>query len=245
MREKLFVLFTDFGINGPYTGQLKAVLHRGKPDWPVIDLVSDAPVWDAQASAYLLAAYSDQFEPGDIFICVVDPGVGSDRNWGMLEADGKWFIGPDNGLFEIVIRRANEARWWQGDWEPDTLSNSFHGRDIFAPVAVQIALGEKKPGKLRELEGIRRKNWPTNLQKVVYFDHYGNAITGIRADTVAEHSCIKVADITIEYAKTFSAVPKGETFWYENSNGLVEISVNVGRADKIIGLEIGSEVRIL
>ncbi|MCW9045872.1 MAG: SAM-dependent chlorinase/fluorinase [Alphaproteobacteria bacterium] len=241
----MFILFTDFGINGPYTGQMKAVLQRGMPEQPVIDLFADAPVWDSEASAYLLAAYTKGFQEGDIFMCVVDPGVGSDRDWGILNADGRWFIGPDNGLFEVVVRRSVNAQWWRGTWEPENLSNSFHGRDIFAPVAVKIAKKEKIPGELRELEEIRRKNWPNDLCKLVYFDHYGNGITGISAQSLTKKNCLKVANKTIEYAKTFSSVPKGETFWYENSNGLVEIAVNLGRADQKLSLEIGSRISIL
>ncbi len=241
----MFVLFTDFGISGPYMGQMKAVLHRNAPKIPIVDLFSDAPVWDVQASAYLLAAYVDGFGTGDVFVCVVDPGVGGERKWGILEVDGKWFVGPDNGLFEIVIRRSKAAKWWQGTWLPEKLSNSFHGRDIFAPVATKIACGGEIPGELRELEEIRRNTWPDDLCKVIYIDHYGNAITGIRAKLLTKKNSLETVGMTIEYAKTFSSVSKEQTFWYENSNGLVEIAVNQARADKKLGLEVGSTVSIL
>jgi len=240
----LFVLFTDFGLDGPYTGQMKAVLARKASQIPVIDLFADAPAWDIKASAYLLAAYAENFEEGDIFICVVDPGVGSDREWGVLKSDGRYFVGPDNGLFEIVMRRARMNEWRQGLWIPEQLSVSFHGRDIFAPVAAKIACEEDFPNKLRELEEIRRKNWTDDLGVIIYVDRYGNGITGIRASTLNKSSVLLVNDTKINYGETFSSVPKDQTFWYENSNGLVEIAANMKRADEALGLNVGVEVKI-
>ena len=100
------MLFTDFGLHGPYTGQMKAVLHQMAPGIPVIDLFADAPVGNPKASAYLLAAYAAWFPAGTVFLCVVDPGVGGTRPAIIIEADGRWYVGPGNGLFELVQRRA-------------------------------------------------------------------------------------------------------------------------------------------
>ena len=105
VREKaknMIVLFTDFGLQGPYTGQMRAVLHQMVPGMPVIDLFADAPVGNPKASAYLLAAYAGWFAPGSVFLCVVDPGVGSARPPIIVEADGRWYVGPGNGLFELI-----------------------------------------------------------------------------------------------------------------------------------------------
>jgi S-adenosyl-l-methionine hydroxide adenosyltransferase len=102
----MIVLFTDFGLHGPYTGQMKAVLHQMAPGIPTIDLFADAPAGKPKASAYLLAAYAPWFAPGTTFLCVVDPGVGGTRPPVMLEADGRWYVGPGNGLFELTRRRA-------------------------------------------------------------------------------------------------------------------------------------------
>ena len=114
----------------------------------IIDLFADAPAYDPQASAYLLAAYIGEFAPGTVFLCVVDPGVGSDRAPCVVHADGKWFVGPDNGLFELVVRRArDQVRCWRIDWVPSRLSATFHGRDLFAPVAAQLARGEIPAGE--------------------------------------------------------------------------------------------------
>ena len=105
----MIVLFTDFGLAGPYTGQMKAVLAREAPGVPVIDLFADAPQRDPQRAAYLLAAYAPWFPPGTAFLAVVDPGVGGTRVPLVANADGRVFVGPDNGLFAIVLRRAAAA----------------------------------------------------------------------------------------------------------------------------------------
>ena len=111
----MIVLFTDFGLHGPYTGQMKAVLHQMAPGIPSIDLFADAPVGDPKASAYLLAAYAAWFPAGTVFLCVIDPGVGGTRPAIILEADGRWYVGPGNGLFELVQRHAKETHSWEID----------------------------------------------------------------------------------------------------------------------------------
>ena len=142
----MIVLFTDFGLQGPYTGQMKAVLHEMAPGVAVIDLFADAPVGNPKASAYLLAAYTEWFARRTVFLCVVDPGVGSAHPPIIVEADGRWYVGPGNCLFELVQRRATSTAGWDISWKPERLSASFHGRDLFAPVAAMLARGEPPPG---------------------------------------------------------------------------------------------------
>jgi S-adenosyl-L-methionine hydrolase (adenosine-forming) len=178
--KRMIVLFTDFGLLGPYTGQMKAVLHQMAPGVPIIDLFADAPPGNPKASAYLLAAYALWFAAGTTFLCVVDPGVGGTRQPVMLDADGRWYVGPDNGLFELIERRATTARSFDIDWRPQHLSASFHGRDLFAPVAAMLARGEPPPGQPCKLAD-RPSDWPDDLAEVVYIDHFGNAMTGLRA----------------------------------------------------------------
>lgn len=241
----MIVLFTDFGLHGPYTGQMKAVLHQAAPDVPVVDLFADAPAGNPKAAAYLLAAYDDWFPAGTIFLCVVDPGVGSARPATMVEADGRWYVGPGNGLFELVQRRAKKACSWDIDWKPDRLSASFHGRDLFAPVAAMLARGEPPPGRQRTDGADRCPAWPDDLGEIVYIDHYGNAMTGFRAAQLPEKARLGVAGRVLERARTFSDLPPGGALWYENANGLAEIAVNQGRADRALGLSIGSPVEMI
>lgn len=239
----MIVLFTDFGLAGPYTGQMKAVLRQDAPAAEIIDLFADAPMGDPRASAYLLAAYAAWFPPGTIFLCVVDPGVGGARAPLVIEADGHWYVGPENGLFELVLRRAQHARCYEIAWRPEKLSASFHGRDLFAPVAAMLARGERPA--LRARMAARQPDWPDDLSEIVYIDHYGNALTGLRASVVAPAATLVIpSKMRVAHAATFSAVPEGAAFWYENSNGLVEIAVNRGRADSALGLAVGSKLSI-
>jgi S-adenosyl-L-methionine hydrolase (adenosine-forming) len=241
----MIVLFTDFGLHGPYTGQMKAVLHQTAPSIPVIDLFANAPVGNPTASAYLLAGYAAWFPARTVFLCVVDPGVGGTRTAIIVEADGRWYVGPGNGLFELVQRRARQARSWDIDWKPERLSASFHGRDLFAPVAAMLARGESPPGVARKNSADRRTDWPDDLCEIVYIDHFGNAMTGLRAVTLPRNARLSVAGRVLERAGTFGDQPLGTAFWYENSNGLAEVAVNQGRADRDLGLAIGVAVEIV
>jgi hypothetical protein len=241
----MIVLFTDFGLNGPYTGQMKAVLHRMAPGTPAIDLFADAPAGNPKASAYLLAAYAAWFPTGTVFLCVVDPGVGGARPAVIIEADERWFVGPDNGLFELIQRRAGKTRSLQIEWKPEHLSASFHGRDLFAPIAAMLARGDPPPGRQRGDELQRQTDWPDDLGEIVYIDHFGNAMTGMRAAMLVPNAALATAGRVLQRARTFGDRPPGEAFWYENSNGLAEIAVNQGRADGELGLTIGAPVEVL
>jgi S-adenosylmethionine hydrolase len=240
----MIVLFTDFGLAGPYTGQVKAALLREAPGVPVIDLFADAPAFDPQLSAYLLAAYATEFPAGTVFLCVVDPGVGTDRKPLWIQADGRTYVGPDNGLFELVRRRAVDFKAASIDWRPPRLSATFHGRDLFAPVAARAALGRVPLATPLATAEIARPDWPDDLARVVYMDVYGNAMTGLRASGVPESALLIANGYELRHARTFADAAEGEAVWYANSNGLVEIAVNRGRADRDLELELGMAVEV-
>ena len=233
----MIVLATDFGLAGPYVGQVKARLARLAPGMPVIDLFSDLPPFQPGLAAYLLAAYAQILEPGDVLMAVVDPGVGGDRRPMTMRADQRWYVGPDNGLFEMIRRRATDVACSRITWRPAVLSASFHGRDLFAPVAARLALGDEVDAEpLTPL----RCDWPDDLAAVVYIDHYGNAMTGLRAATLPADASIVVQGQRLARSRTFSDRPQGEAFWYENANGLAEIAVNGGSAAEFFGLKPGT-----
>jgi S-adenosylmethionine hydrolase len=237
------MLCTDFGGNGPYVGQIKAVLAQAAPSVPVIDLMHDLPVFEQKAAAYLLAALSGGLPDGATVLGVVDPGVGrTDRRPVVMRADGRWFVGPDNGLFAVIAKHAESSEWWEITWRPKHLSNTFHGRDLFAPVAAMLARGEAVPGDPFDADDAVGMHWPDDFGEVVYVDHYGNAMTGIRASTLPSDATLEVADISIRHAHTFSDVGVGEVIWYENSCGLVEIAMNKEDAANQMGLRIGTHV---
>ncbi|HEX9625476.1 MAG TPA: SAM-dependent chlorinase/fluorinase [Acidiferrobacterales bacterium] len=235
----LIALFTDFGLADPYVGQVHAVLAQRAPGVPVVDLFHHAPSFDIRAAAYLLPAYVRELPVGSIVVGVVDPGVGGPRNAVLVRADSRWYVGPDNGLFELVARRARRLDVHQIDWRPGQLSASFHGRDLFAPAAAVLAREElpaASPGRLTPVD----PPWPDDLAQVCYLDHYGNAITGMRAASVPAGSLIRIAGHRLVPARVFSDVPTGQALWYENANGLVEIAVNRGDAARTLGLALGT-----
>ena len=132
---------------------------------------------------------------------------------------------------------------WEILWRPDNLSNSFHGRDLYAPVCAMLVNGDNPPGQ--EFIWKDKHQWPDDLYEIIYIDHFGNCITGIRAGKIAAIANLEVAGSQIDTATTFSDVPAGAMFWYENANGLVEIAVNQGDASTQLGRKIGSEVNFI
>lgn len=241
----MFVLFTDFGYQGPYVGQMKAVLTNQAPGVATIDLMHDAPLCNPKASAYLLASLIPRLPLDVVVIGVVDPGVGDpERRPIVLRADGRWYVGPDNALFEFVARHAHTTAWWEIAWRPHHLSNTFHGRDLFAPIAAHIAVAGTPSAGMQPIEPVSPVDWPDDLPEVIYIDGFGNAITGLRAESVATSRRLSVNGTGVDHAPTFSSVPTGRAFWYVNSNDLVEIAVNQGSAAALMSLNIGTDVRM-
>lgn len=243
----MIVLFTDFGFDGPYVGQLKSVLASNAPGSTVIDLMHDVPGYNIEAAAYLLASLVSEFPEDSVFLCVVDPGVGGQREPIVIKVGGQWFVGPDNGLFNVLLLYAKghqEIKRWIIDWKPARLSSSFHGRDLFAPVAAMLERGEQVPGELIRSE-IPQVDWPADLTKIIYIDGFGNSMTGIRGDVLTADQTIVVNGYRFGWARTFSDVNLGEGFWTVNSNGLVEIAVNQGSAGAKFDLHIGDNICVV
>jgi S-adenosylmethionine hydrolase len=240
----MIVLFTDFGPSGPYVGQMREAITKRAPNLTAIELLSNAPAFNPKASAYLLAALAPDFPNDAIFLCVVDPGVGGDRLPLIVKADNQVFIGPDNGLFSIITQRSSTVSAQKITWRPDYLSASFHGRDLFAPVAAMISTGETVSSEPIQVDTLTQLDWPDDLESIIYIDHFGNAMTGIRAKTLSSTTRLEWRGNKFSYARTFSSVESGAAFWYENANGLAEISINQGRADNL-GLVIGEPISIL
>ena len=238
----MIALFTDFGLEGPYIGQVKAVLAREAPGVTVIDLFADAPAHRPDLAAYLLAAYAAWFPAGTVFLAVVDPGVGGARDAVALEADGRWFVGPEKGLLALLARRARTASAFAIAPDGRDLSASFHGRDVFAPAAARLARSEETPGPERPPRELDRPDWPDDLAAIVYIDRFGNAMTGLRKTCLDTNAHLALGGRILKRAWTFCDVAPGEAFWYANANGLIEIAVNRGRADAELGLCLGDPV---
>lgn len=238
----MILAFTDFGFSGPYLGEMRAACLREAPAVVYVDLVADAPAFRPDLAAYVLAALVERLEPGDVMLGVVDPGVGSARAALALAVDDCWLVGPDNGLFELAMRRADTVQAYHVTWQPPALSASFHGRDLFAPVAARLANGDRHglaPGR-----ATRQPDWPDDLDRIVHVDHYGNLISGRRARTLPETTTLWLAGRTVRHARTFAAVPAGELFWYANSSGLIEIARNGGSAATALDVGIDAAIHV-
>ena len=236
------LLFTDFGAADLYVGQVEAVLDRLAPGVRVIDLLHEAPPLNVRASAHLLAALVVRIPAEQIVIGVVDPGVGMDRGAVALRADANWYVGPDNGLFSVIAARAASKLVWRIIGGPSGVSPSFHGRDVFAPMAAAIATGGLPNDSVVAAADLAMHFGGDDLAEVIYVDHYGNCFTGIRALGVPQTNRLVVGGREIPRSRVFAEVAPGTAFWYENSSGLVEIAVNRGSAARELGLTVGAPV---
>lgn len=238
----MIVLFTDFGVRDPYVGQIKGSLAEHAPGQQVIDLLHEAPDFNAHAGAHLLAALAAGFPSGSVFLAVVDPGVGTSREAVVVMAGGRWFVGPDNGLLSVVAARDADTRLWRITWQPAGLSATFHGRDLFALIAADIARGEFPADKLSPVDKLDVEFDAGDLARVIFVDHYGNAWTGVRR--VPQDARVTAAGRLFKHSESFGFVGKGEGFWFNNSIGLLELAVNRGSAAAMFGLKVGDPVQV-
>ncbi len=236
----MIVLVTDFGTHDPYVGQMHLRLAQLAPQVPVVDLFHHAPAFAPEATAYLLPAYCREVPRGAVVVVVVDPGVGGPRAALVLEIDGRFYVGPDNGVFEMAVRRSGLSSC-AALAIPATAAPSFHGRDVFAPAAAALALGRRPALVAASLT--RYPAWPDDRLEVLFIDHYGNAVTGLRA--TPRQRALTIRGHVLERARTFTDKPPGVPFFYENANGLIEIAANQVSAAALLGLELSDPFGVL
>lgn len=232
-------LFTDFGLAGPYVGQMTGAILASCPGSTVVSLMHDAPAMQPKPAAYLLAACCGSLPTGSVVVAVVDPGVGGERDALLVETPDLALVGPDNGVLSRVPGISRSARI---DWRPEKLSDSFHGRDLFGPAAARFAAGRELPRIPVDIEGIVGADWPADLGEVVYIDGYGNVMSGLSAKNINKNNRMRIFGQEIPYARTFCSVPAGQLFWYSNSQGLVEVAANGGSAAERLSLVLGDKI---
>ena len=241
----IITLLTDFGTADGYVGEMKGVLLTALPGAMIVDISHEVPPHDIEMGRLTLARYWRRFPDGTVHIAVVDPGVGSSRAAIAITSDGRFLVGPDNGLLSPALLVAG-ARAVELSI-PAHASSTFHGRDVFAPAAAQLALGADVDslGSPANDPVIKRTPEPHRgaggeiIGEVIAVDRFGNAITnlvGMRSGLVI------AADRELPLRRTYADVQRGDAGAVVGSSGLIEIVVRDGRAADELALERGAKV---
>lgn len=248
----LVALVSDFGATDVFVAAMKAVILSYAPNTQFLDVTHMVPAHDVFSGLRALEHIAPFLPEGTVTLGVVDPGVGSKRRALIVECDSRYYIGPDNGLFSPFIKESSTVVWANQNrfWRP-RVSRTFHGRDVFAPLAGHILsgvhlleLGEpvrdaviyKPPPAIRNgdyLEG-----------QVVAVDHFGNLATNVKMSDVHPPAEVEVGGERVPLVEFYEQVPYGKTVALGDSLGYLEIAVNQGRATDVLGLKKGAPVRV-
>ncbi len=252
MKSGLITMLTDFGLKDPYVGVMKGVVLGINPAATVVDITHQVPPGNILIASTLLRDAISYFPKGTVHVAVVDPGVGTQRRPIAVSTDDFFLVGPDNGLFWPLLSGRKEWKAYHLIEERFFLpevSSTFHGRDIFSPVAAHLSLGVRPEAMGPQVSDLVQLKLPgvvvgkKGLRGVVIrVDRFGNLITNIDASTLEELTKkgapeVRVGDLAIKGIKrTYGEVPKGEALALLGSGGYLEISVNQGRASDLVGV---------
>ena len=259
----IITLLTDFGSRDYFVGAMKGAILSLNQTAVIVDITHEIPPMEIRAAAFNLLAVHQEFPPGTIHVVVVDPGVGSRRRGVVVECAGQFFVGPDNGVFSWVCERAGEFRavhltndkFWR-----HPVSQTFHGRDIFAPVAAALANGvdvaEFGPEIVdaTQLESLRPRKLESGMTeaRVIHVDRFGNCITSLTRDECGAGKISAVASLMVnghqisswrEFFADNAAV--GELICLFGSAGFLEIAAQNSSAAEILGAQSGDPVILL
>jgi S-adenosylmethionine hydrolase len=261
MARGIIALITDFGTRDYYVGAMKGAILRINPEARLVDISHEIPPGDISSGSLLLEQIRPFFPEKTIFLAVVDPGVGGDRRPIVIETDKGTFVGPDNGLFTSILRSPGVERIVEikeKKYIHSNVSATFHGRDIFAPVAAHLSLGDVSPGDIGPvahdpivLESSRPVIEADRIRGIVMnCDRFGNLISNVPVDVLREFAgngavTLDVRGETIErFGVTYVSVGDGELVALIGSSGLLEVSVNGGSAKERLGAREGDEILI-
>ena len=263
MRRSTITFLSDFGTSDWFVGVVHGVLHDCAPDAHVVDLSHSVPPGHVARGAFMLEAAAPDFAPGTVHLAVVDPGVGTDRRALAVSARGQFFVGPDNGLLEwalaspeAAVHAITESRFFR---EP--VSRTFHGRDVFAPVAAALARGEpiarvgaRITDPVRLPLGVPQASGNALVGHVVFVDRFGNALTNLTAARIAEtwgadaddrEFVVHVLDRDIRgLSRSYGDAPVGTVVAILGSSGRLEIAQVGGAATERLGLGEGDTVAV-
>lgn len=242
---RIVTLLTDFGTSDGYVGEMKGVLMSGAPDCVVTDIAHDLVPQDVEAGRLAVARYWRRFPVGTIHVVVIDPGVGGTRMALAVESEGRFLLGPDNGILSPAMLhpgvRCVSLR------APPGASTTFHSRDVFAPAAVRLATGTpldalgpafEDPIVLRTPEATRDADGVTH-GVVLGIDRFGNILTNLVARRGAS---VEIAGRELPVGRSYVDVARGDLLALTGSSGLLEIAQRDGNAARLLGATRGQEV---
>ncbi len=261
MQTPIITLMTDFGYKDAFVGTMKGVILGILPEARIIDLTHGISPMNILGAAYVLKTAYPYFPEDTVHICVVDPGVGSARNPIAVRACGQCFVGPDNGIFGYVLQNCSDFDCVKINSEKYSLPNcsaTFHGRDIFSPVGALIARGKALNDIGSPLEnpfippGLLPEILPDSIKgQVIHIDHFGNAITNITQEYVSGKFSNRNIAVLLNGQRipgpyrTYSDVQPYTPIALFGSEGHLEISVNLGSAEKELGVAVGAMVSVV
>ncbi len=259
MPKPIITFLTDFGLQDGYVASMKGVVLKRCPDAVIVDITHLIPPHDIRWGAYILSTCHLDFPSGTIHVAVVDPGVGTSRKPIAIRTCESIYIGPDNGIFSFILEKSAllEARLLQNpDYFREKVTPTFHGRDIFAPVAAHLASGASFAALGPEVQPIRAP-WTrpkiepgTIVGEVLGADRFGNIITNITRNDLPHNVHPETLEIRIEdkevpvFATTYGSVPLGAPLALIGSSDHLEISINQGNAARHYRIRPGSPVTI-
>lgn len=249
-------LITDFGQSDWFVASMKGVILSVNPRAVIVDINHNIPAGGISAAAFNLLACHSSFPKGTIFVAVVDPGVGSSRTAIAVHAGPYFFLGPDNGVLSQAIDNYYKPEFralLNPKYFLRNVSATFHGRDIFAPVAARLSKGVAFEKLGPRIKNIVRLSMPKVFKKggkfsgsVIYIDHFGNAITNIPSSLITRRiNHVAVKGRKVPLYSCYADVDEGKPLAVAGSCGFVEISVNKGNAAKMMRLKIGDKVKIV
>ena len=241
----IITLLTDFGTADGYVAEMKGVLFSLAPDSEIVDLSHDIPAHDVELARLTVARYWRRFPSGAVHLALVDPGVGTARACLAVESEGRYLVGPDNGVLSpaLLLPGARAVALPV----PPTAARTFHGRDVFAPAAAALAMGQvldslgvavDAPLVRRTKEAVRREDGAV-VGEVIAIDRFGNAITNLLG---ARSGVVAAAGRPIPIRGTYADVAPGAPVAISGSTGLLEIAVREGSAAASLGLVRGAAV---
>lgn len=254
----VFNLLTDFGLNDPYVGQMKAVLRSSVPDCHIIDLCHTVRPQNIQQAAFFLKSSFDYLPAGSLTLAVIDPGVGTNRRILLLEMRNKWLLVPDNGLVSLLVKHFDPGSCLEiplENYSRSLNSATFHGRDIFCPLAIKWSysinpglLGQAFPvSKLKHLSMPEAQLSSDQVQaSVLHIDNFGNCILNMSIEyfwkKIKDHAQIKINHSIEHYVypvRTYANIPESQVGILPGSQGYLELAMNRACCAKYLNLDLG------